>query len=105
MSYEIWVKFVISRRARRQIDRIDAWWTSNRPSAQSRFLDELDRAERLLRDNPELGLVSKVHRSGDIRRLLLPETENYVFYRYRSNRNEITVIEVWGAPRGRGPRL
>lgn len=105
MSYEIWVKFVISRRARRQIDKIDAWWTGNRPSAYSRFQEEMDRVERLLRDNPEVGVVSEAHRSGDIRRILLLETENYVFYRYRANRNEITVLCVWGVPRARRPRL
>ena len=46
------VKFEISRRARRQIDKIDAWWTGDRPSTHSKFSDELDRAERLLREIP-----------------------------------------------------
>src|SRR5215831_5591885 len=60
--------FQISRRARRQIEKIHAWWTDNRPAAPSLFLDELDKVEHLLRSNPELGIVYAVHRSGAIRR-------------------------------------
>ena len=90
------VKFEISRRARRQIDKIDAWWTGNRPSTHSKFSDELDRAERLLRENPEIGIVCAVDRNGNIRRILLSETEYHVYYRYRADRDEIIVLHVWG---------
>jgi len=97
------VRFEISRRARRQIDRIQKWWTGNRPAARSRFLDELDEAERVLRLNPEAGKLYATIRSGVIRRILLTQTENHLYYRYRADRDEIVVLAVWGAPRQRDP--
>jgi plasmid stabilization system protein ParE len=99
------VKFEISRRARRQIDKIQAWWTDNRPAAHSMFLDELDRAERLLRGNPEAGKVYAAHRTGVVRRVLLAQTEHHLYYRYRADRDELIVLMLWGATRARGPRL
>lgn len=69
------------------------------------FLDELAEAERILRQNPEAGLAYATHRTGVVRRLLLAGTKHHLYYRYRSDRNEIMVLTVWGAPRERGPRL
>ena len=63
--------FEISRRARRYVERIHAWWSENRPAACPLFLDELANAELLLRANPEPGLVYQSRASGLIRRLLL----------------------------------
>lgn len=99
------MKFEISRRARRQIDKIQNWWTGNRPAARSMFLDELDGAERLLRDNPEAGKAYAFTRNGVVRRVLLVQTENHVYCRYRADRDELVVLMVWGAPRARGPRF
>jgi plasmid stabilization system protein ParE len=99
------VRLEISRRARRQIEKIHAWWTDSRPSARSLFLDELSRAEQLLRTNPEVGIVYIVQRSGAIRRILLIESEYHLYYRYVPSRSEIQIIAIWGAIRGRGPRL
>jgi plasmid stabilization system protein ParE len=79
------VKFEISRRARRQIDKIHAWWTGNRPANRSLFLDELDSAERLLRDNPEAGKFYATTRNGVVRRVLLVQTQNHVYYQYRAD--------------------
>lgn len=69
------------------------------------FLDELAEAERILRQTPEAGLAYATHRTGVVRRLLLPGTKHHLYYRHRSDRNEIMVLTVWGAPRERGPRL
>lgn len=99
------MRFEISRRARRQIEKIDAWWTDNRPSARSLFLDELGKAERVLRSNPEVGIVYTVQKSGAIRRVLLIESEYHLYYRYVPSRSEILVVAIWGATRKHGPRL
>jgi plasmid stabilization system protein ParE len=99
------VRFEISRRARRQIEKIHAWWTDHRSSARSLFLDELGKAERMLRAHPEVGIVYTVQRSGAIRRILLIESEYHLYYRYVPSRSEIVVVAVCGAVRGRGPRL
>ena len=69
------------------------------------FLGCLDEAERLLRANPEAGTVYATHRTGIGRRVLLAQTEHHLYYRYRDDRNELIVLVVWGAVRGRSPKL
>ena len=68
------MRFEISKRARRQIEKISRWWIDNRRAAPSMFLDELAEAERILRQNPEAGLAYATHRTGVVRRLLLAGT-------------------------------
>jgi hypothetical protein len=38
-----------------------------------------------------------------VRRLLMPKTKKHVYYAIRED--EIVVLSVCGAPRGRGPKL
>ncbi len=97
--------FLISRRARRQIEAMQAWWSKNRPSAPRLLLDELAQAERILRDNPTFGVVYDGHRGSPVRRVLLSRTQKHLYYRYSQEREELIVLSVWGAPRGRGPKL
>ena len=73
------MKFIISKRARRHIEKIQAWWVENRTSAPALFLDELAGAERRLRTNPTLGLVYTAHKSGVVRRVLLTRTHHHLY--------------------------
>jgi hypothetical protein len=43
------VKLEVSKRPRRNIEKIQAWWLEMRPAAPTLFLEELAEAERLLR--------------------------------------------------------
>ena len=99
------MKFEVSKRARRQIDKTQTWWAENRPAARGLLLDELAAAEQQLRSAPELGIVYAEHKSGKVRRVLLPKTHHHLYYRYRPDRDELIVLALWGAPRGRGPKL
>jgi plasmid stabilization system protein ParE len=99
------VKLEISKRARRQIDNIQAWWITHRRDARSLFLEELAAAERQLRTTPELGSIYIEHKTGVVRRVLLPRTHHHLYYRYRADRDVLTVLCVWGGPKERGPRL
>jgi plasmid stabilization system protein ParE len=98
------VKFEISKRARRQIERIQSWWLENRPAVRDVFLEELEQAQVQLLGSPELGTVYTQHRTGAVRRLLLPRTHHHLYDRYQPSRDALTVLAIWGAPRGRGPR-
>ena len=99
------MKIEISKRARRHIEKIHAWWVENRPAAPSLFLDELADAERGLRARPESGSVYATHKTGAVRRILLARTSHHLYFRYRPERDELIVLAVWGAPRERGPKL
>lgn len=99
------MKLEISKRARRHIEKIQAWWIVNRPAAPTLFLDELAAAEGTLRGCPEGGTVYAMHKSGAVRRIHLERTRHHVYFRYRKDRDELIVLAVWGAPRERGPKL
>ncbi len=99
------MNFVVSKRARRHIEKIQAWWAENRPATPALFLDELSSAERRLRKKPTLGLIYAEHASGVVRRVLMTKTSHHLYYRYQSERDELTVLAVWGAPKERGPKL
>jgi len=62
-------------------------------------------AESLLRSDSTFGLVYESHKSGTVRRVLLARTGHHLYYRYRTDRDELTVLAVWGAPKERGPKL
>lgn len=64
--------------------------------------DELARVISLLQQNPELGIRVK---GREIRRLLLPDTEQFVYYRVRPRAKRIEVVALWGAARELRPRL
>jgi hypothetical protein len=99
------VKLEISKRARRHIERRQAWWSENRPAARSIFLDELTAAERQLRLAPELGSIYVERNERTVRRVLLPKSGTHVYYSLDANRKLVTILAVWGAQKGRTPRL
>ncbi len=69
------------------------------------FLDELAAAERQLRTAPELGSIYIERGKRIIRRVLLPKTGTHVYYSLDANDELVTILAVWGAQRGRTPRL
>jgi plasmid stabilization system protein ParE len=87
------VNFLISKRARRHVETIQAWWSKNRPSSPGLFLEELYEVERRLRDNPSLGVVYVAHRSGVVRRVLLVRTKRHVYFRFHAERDELVVLD------------
>jgi plasmid stabilization system protein ParE len=95
----------ISKRARRQIERIQAWWVEHRRDVPHLFLEEIAAAEWYLRSAPEIGSIYSEHKTGTVRRLLLRKTRHHLYYRYRADRDELTVLCVWGGPKARGPKL
>src|SRR5512140_365311 len=98
MSYEVrWMP-----RARRQAAAKQTWWVTHRESASTMLRDELARVIGLLQQNPELGIRV---RGREIRRVLLPETEQSIYYRVRPRARRIEVIALWGAAREFGPPL
>ncbi len=99
------MKIIISKRARRHVERAASWWLENRPAAPSLFVDELVRAQQLLMQYPEVGVVYATHRTGIVRRVLLGDTRQHLYYRYSAERKELLVLAVWGAPRRDGPKL
>ena len=98
MSYEVrWMP-----RARRQAEAAQRWWVAHRESAPMMLRDELARVIGLLQENPELGIGI---RGREIRRLLLPDTEQFIYYCVRPRAKRIEIVAMWGATRQFGPPL
>jgi plasmid stabilization system protein ParE len=89
-------------RARRQAAATQRWWIANRASASTMFRDELARVVALLQDNPHLGIRV---RGREVRRVLLPDSEQHIYYRVRPRANRIEILALWGAAREFGPPL
>ena len=79
------------------------WWNENRPAAGDIFDDEMTAAVEQLRATPRIGTVYPASVGLTVRRVLLPTTQNHVYYAVAGR--EVVVLSVWGAPRRRGPKL
>lgn len=99
------MKIEIGKRARRQVERASSWWEENRPSAPSLFEQEFEGALRQLLTKPNSGVPYPTAKRPALRRLLLPETEYHVYFARERDETAIVIHSVWGARRGRGPKL
>jgi hypothetical protein len=81
------------------------WWRANRPSAPDLFDQELEAAKRQLEQQPELPPIYETVRGRIMRRVLLPKTERHVYYSVNEASRSVIVHVIWGARKGRGPKL
>jgi len=81
------------------------WWRKNRPTAPRLFRDEVSAAIDLLANSPRSGAPFDDARIVGVRRLLLPRTRYHVYYAYNVQTDELTVLAIWSAVRGRRPPL
>ena len=88
-----------------QAQRADAWWRTNRPAAADLFTEELAGAFDLLGRAPDIGC--RYRRAGvpGLRRILLPATRYHVYYVHLRDQQTCSVLAIWGAVRGRVPRI
>ncbi len=96
--------FDTSPRAAREIERIERWWSKNRPAAPGLFMEELVAAEAHLMTAPETGEAWRARRGRVIRRWLLPKSKYHLYYVHDAERERLLVVAVWGAVR-REPKL
>ena len=84
---------------------IAAWWRTNRDAAPTLFDDELDEAIDKIANQPLLGAVHEIVGGKTFRRLLLRKTRQNVFYVLDDAKGVIVIHTIWGARRGRKPKL
>jgi plasmid stabilization system protein ParE len=83
--------------------RIKTWWRKNRPAAPDLFDEEMAVVVEQIRTMPTTGTIYPASFEVTVHRLLMPKTQNHIYYAVRDN--EIVVLSVWDAPRRRGPKL
>jgi hypothetical protein len=98
------VRVKVTKRAERRIEIVDRFWRKNRLDAPNLFKEELTAAEIRLSEDPLAGKACVIH-GNQLRRLLLERTEQWVYYVVRARQQLIVVWTVWGARRGRDPKL
>jgi len=105
------VKVFFTSRARRRAAVLMGWWREHRPAAPDLFVAELTSAIELLGSQPGAGAPYATREAGGkgeavaIRRLLLRETEQYLYYAVDPAAARIVIHTIWGARRRHGPNL
>lgn len=93
----------VTRRAVREIERIDAWWQENRHAAPAAVREDLRAAFQLLSQQPGVGVPVVTRRLPGTRRLHLKRIGYFVYYRVHGG--ELFVLSVWHSHRGRDPAV
>ena len=99
------MKIRVSRRARARIQKQDDWWRTERRDAPDLFKQELGAAFARILRAPKIRRVHAQIEGETIWRILLPRTEQHVYYSVNDTADEVVIETIWGARRGRGPRL
>ena len=73
--------------------------------APTLFDDELDAVIEILKNQPLLGAEYQMRGGEIVRRTLLEKSAQHVYYSADETNGVIVVYSVWGARRGRGPKL
>jgi plasmid stabilization system protein ParE len=84
---------------------MERWWRDHRPLASDLFTNELEETFAFLCEHPGAGVHWPTARRPNLRRILMPRTENHIYFRVDDASQAVHVLAIWGAPRGRGPRL
>ena len=100
------MKLVFTPEAEQQADECDTWWRENR-DARDPFAREPAARQGCLRESPNVGAPEEVIQVVWPPRppRLLPKTGTHLYYSVDEDADLVTVLAVWGAPKGRGPKL
>ena len=98
------MKVEISKRARRNAERIDAWWRKHR-DAKDLFAKEFQEAIQLLETEADPGTPRPTARRTGLRRILLKKTRRHIYFEIRDREQVVRILSVWGATRERDPEL
>jgi hypothetical protein len=94
-----------SRTADAQVETIESWWRENRRAAPDMFRRELGAAVRLLETSPLIGKAYPQAPVPEVRRLLIGRSRYHLYWEVDVASRMVTVLAVWYAGRGSGPRL
>ena len=99
------MKVRYSPRAKRRATAIKKWWLANRPAVSDLFERELAQATEQLEATPTLRTIYGTIGGKVVMRLLLPKSEQHLYYSVDKEAGVIGLITIWGARRGRPPKL
>ena len=98
------MKLNISKRARLRAEKIDERWRSEADYPHL-FAQELYERLMQLSETPQIGSPWPTERRPNLKRLLLEKTQYHIYFEVDERKQEIRILTVWGARRGRTPKL
>jgi plasmid stabilization system protein ParE len=98
------VKIHFTPEARDHAKTVATWWREN-GIVPDLFERELAEAQESVLAMPTMGVVYRKVRGRIIHRLLMPKTQQHFYYSVDEDAGVILVHMIWGARRGRGPKL
>jgi len=99
------VKLRVSGRAKARIRRQDEWWRSHRLDAPDLFKEELAITFSRVARHTKVRRPHAQIEGESVWRVFMPRTEQHIYYTVDEAADEIVIETVWGARRGRGPKL
>lgn len=84
---------------------MEGWWVENRSDAPALFLDELEETFQYICKVRSAGVRWPTPRRPNLRRILMPRTNNHVYFVVDDVTDTVQVYALWGAPKGRTPKL
>lgn len=93
------MRSIISARARRELQRLDKWWRENR-DYENVFIDEFAQTVKLIEELPNIGRRYRTSRGNEVLCALMRTTRFHVI-----EDDVVKIASVWGAERGRRPKL
>lgn len=100
------VKFTLRARQRARI--ITTWWRKHRPGSEHVFEQELEHVTSKLAamsGESRIGIVFRETRRNTVWRVLMPKAEQWIYYAVDAASDMVVIRAIWGARRGRGPKL
>jgi len=88
--------------AREHVRREKAWWIANRDHTDV-FAEELEQALKVIAALPGAGTLYAQSPVPGVRRIYLRRVAAHLYYTF--DNDQVIVRSLWGARRGRGPRI
>lgn len=96
------MRVVFSKRARQQFEIAVEWWRGH-GKLPFLFEDEVVRAVKLLAVTPLIGVPGRDERLKSARRLVLQQSQYFLYYRVRETIGVVEILRLWHTSR-RSPR-
>jgi plasmid stabilization system protein ParE len=95
----------VTRRAEAEIERAASWWLANRSAAPEALREDLSRALDLISRQPLIGSAATNTKLPGVRRVYLSRVRYFLYYRVTTEPQQVEVLALWHASRGKGPKL
>jgi plasmid stabilization system protein ParE len=99
------VKLRVGKRAQKQAANIEQWWVEHSPASPDVFAGELEQTFHHICSVRVAGVGCPTPRRPTLRRILIPRSQNHVYFVIHERTQTVHVLAIWGAPRGTVPTL